>query len=141
MEKTIDPTTHIALDYGLAATQIIGPELLGLGVRANAVGTLFGLAYGATAALTDTPLAITRAIPFSTHGAMELPSIAAMAVVPWLTGASKRPMAKVFFLSCVGMALMNYLKTDFSAQPESEDLGVADVSDAAEEALEPLLRT
>jgi hypothetical protein len=47
MNKPIDPKLHIAIDYGLSALQIVGPELLGLGRRANAVGTLFGVAYGA----------------------------------------------------------------------------------------------
>jgi hypothetical protein len=142
MEKTIDPTTHIALDYALSATQILGPDVLGLGIRARAVGTLFGITYGATAAMTDTPLAVKPVIPFATHGAMELPSIAAMAIVPLLTGASKRPTAKLFFLSCVGIALANYLMTDFNgSEDETEALGLADVSEAAEETLEPLLRT
>jgi len=46
MDKTIDPATHAALDYGLSAAQLLGPGLLGLGLRANAIGTLFGTIYG-----------------------------------------------------------------------------------------------
>jgi len=77
---------------------------------------------------------------------MELPSIAAMAIVPWITGAMKRPTAKLFFLSCIGMALANYAMTDFNIGQEGttedkEDLTLTDVTDASEEALEPLLRT
>jgi hypothetical protein len=142
MDKTIDPATHAALDYGLSAAQLLGPGLLGLGLRANAIGSLFGTVYGATAALTDTPLAVKPVIPFATHGAMELPSIAAMAIVPWITGAMKRPTAKLFFLSCIGMALANYAMTDFNVgRDHTEDLSLADVTDASQEALEPLLRT
>jgi hypothetical protein len=146
MEKTIDPSTHAALDYGLSTAQLLGPGLLRLGFRANAVGTLLGTAYGATAALTDTPLAVTPIIPFGTHGAMEPAFIGAMAIVPWITGAMKRPTAKLFFLSCIGMALANYAMTDFSVDTQlssehEDDLGVADVSDASEEAVESLLRT
>jgi len=142
MEKTIDPATHAALDYGLSAAQFLGPELLGLGVRANVIGTLFGALYGATTALTDTPLAVKPVIPFATHGRLELPSIAAMAVVPWITGAMKRPTAKLFFMSCIGMALANYAMTDFGDSGEQrDDLGLADVTEASPEVLEPLLRT
>jgi hypothetical protein len=142
MEKTIDPATHAALDYSLSAAQFLGPELLGLGVRANVIGTLFGALYGATSALTDTPLAVKPVIPFATHGKLELPSIAAMAVVPWITGAMKRPTAKLFFMSCIGMALANYAMTDFGDSGEqTDDLGLADVTEASPEALEPLLRT
>jgi hypothetical protein len=142
MEKTIDPATHAALDYGLSAAQFLGPELLGLGVRANVIGTLFGAVYGATTALTDTPLAVKPVIPFATHGALELPSIAAMAIVPWITGAMKRPKAKLFFMSCIGMALANYAMTDFGIDnAEQEDLELADVTDTRAEVLEPLLRT
>jgi len=142
MEKTIDPATHAALDYGLSAAQFLGPELLGLGVRANVIGTLFGAVYGATTAMTDTPLAVKPVIPFATHGALELPTVAAMAIVPWITGAMNRPKAKLFFLSCIGMALANYAMTDFGVGgEESGDLSLADVKDASAEVLEPLLRT
>jgi|tagenome__1003787_1003787.scaffolds.fasta_scaffold20549605_2 hypothetical protein len=146
MDKTIDPATHAALDYGLSAAQLLGPGILGLGLRANAIGTLFGTYYGATTALTDTPLAVKPIIPFATHGALEVPTIAAMAIVPWLTGAMKRPTAKLFFLSCIGMALANYVMTDFNVSTElsnqdQDELGLADVAESSEEALEPLLRT
>jgi len=146
MEKTIDPATHAALDYGLSAAQLLGPGLLRLGVRANVIGTLFGTYYGATTAMTDTPLAVKPVIPFATHGALEVPTIAAMALVPWITGAMKRPTAKLFFLSCIGMALANYAMTDFNAgtderMEDKDELGLADVTEASEEVLEPLLRT
>lgn len=111
-------------------------------MRANVIGTLFGAVYSATTALTDTPLAVKPVIPFATHGTLELPSIAAMAIVPWITGAMKRPKAKLFFMSCIGMALANYAMTDFSVGREETDyLGLADVTDASAEVLEPLLRT
>src|SRR5215212_8785183 len=142
MNKNIDPATHAALDYGLAATQLLGPELLGLGMRANAIGALLGTVFGATTALTDTPLAVKPIIPFATHGALEVPLIATTAIVPWITGAMKRPTAKLFFLSCIGMALANWAMTDFNVgKNEAGDLGLADVTDASEEALEPLMRT
>src|SRR3954468_5716306 len=138
MNKPIDPKLHIAIDYGLSALQIVGPELLGLGRRANAVGTLFGVAYGATAAMTDTSLGISRVVSFEAHGLMEPASIAAMAVVPWLTGACKRPKAKLFFLSSVGLALVNYLMTDFNRNGTEAETVMSDVSDAASEVLDPL---
>jgi hypothetical protein len=85
MDKPIDPTTHAALDYGLAAT---------------------------------------------------------MLAVPWLTGACKGTKAKLFFLGCAGLALGNFLMTDFDATDESKaTYAMEDVSAVAEEALEPLLRT
>ncbi len=142
MEKSIDPTTHAALDYGLSVMQVFGPELLGLGVRARAVSTLLGASYGATTAVTDTPIGVKPLISFPLHGAMEKPFIAAMLGVPWLTGACKGPKAKLFFLGCAAMAVANYLMTDFEAQGEGQaTYGLEDVSEVGEEAFAPLLRT
>jgi hypothetical protein len=142
MDKQIDPTTHAALDYGLSALQVFGPELLKLGPRASLVSAALGASYGATTAVTDTPLALKPIISFPLHGRLEVPFIAAMLGVPWLTGACKRPKAKLFFLGCVGMALANYLMTDFDAREDNDaTYGLEDVSSAADEALEPLLRT
>lgn len=146
MNKAIDPATHAALDYGLSAAQLLGPELLGLGLRANAIGTVLGALFGATTALTDTPLAVKPVIPFATHGALEVPLIAATAIVPWITGAIMRPTGKLFFLSCIGMAVANHAMTDFNIgraerERSRDDLCMADVAEASEEALEPLLRT
>jgi len=141
MNKPIDPKTHAALDYGLAAMEVLGPELLGLSRRASAVSAILGTVYGATTAMTDTPLGLTPTISFPLHGAMEVPFVAATLGLPLLTGASKGIKAKMFFLGCAGMALANFLMTDFNTGESRASLGVADVSSVAEEALEPLMRT
>jgi hypothetical protein len=144
MNKPIDPSTHAALDYGLSMMQIVGPKVLRLNAPARAISSMFGTIFGATTAITDTPLGVKRILPFNVHGAMELPSIAAMAAVPWLAGAMDSPRARAFFLGCIGMAVTNFMLTDFSANEqftEQEDLRLADVASAAPESLEPLLRT
>jgi hypothetical protein len=142
MDKPIDPTTHAALDYGLSAMQILGPDLLGLSARARVVSAALGASYGVTTAVTDTPLGIAPTISFRLHGALEVPFIAAMLGLPWITGACKGPTAKLFFLGCAGMALANFVMTDFESQQESADsYGIEDVSSMAQESLAPLLRT
>jgi hypothetical protein len=114
MNKPITPAMHAALDYSLAGMQVICPEILGLNRRATALSVAFGTAYGATAAITDTPLAVKPLIAFEVHGAAELPSIAAMVAVPWLSGAMEGRRERMFFLGCAGMALMNFFMTDFN---------------------------
>jgi hypothetical protein len=142
MKKSIDPTTHAALDYGLAAIQVLGPEVLGLSARACAVSTVLGATYGATTAITDTELGVKPIISFQAHGALEVPFIAANIALPWLSGACRTLPAKLFFVGCSTMAIANFLMTDFTARKGRErQYGVEDVRGAAEEALAPLLRT
>src|SRR4051812_41436211 len=97
MNKPIDPSTHAALDYGLSMMQVVGPKVLGLNAPAKAISSMFGALFGASIAITDTPLGVKRILPFNVHGAMDLPSIAAMAVVPWLAGAMDSARARTFF--------------------------------------------
>jgi hypothetical protein len=140
MDKPIDPTTHAALDYGLSAMQILGPDIIGLPSRASAVSKLLGAFYGATTAMTDTPLGIKPVISFPLHGAVEVPFVTAMLGLPWLTGACKGTKARLFFLSCAAMAVTNFMMTDFNAREETDETyGLEDVKAAASEAIRPLM--
>lgn len=66
-------------------------------------------------ALTDHPVGVKRVIPLLVHGQLETPFVPALLVLPWATGALKQRNARRYFLSFFGIALANYLLTDYRA--------------------------
>ncbi len=55
-------------------------------------------------------------IPLRVHGQLETPFVPALLVLPWMLGALEQRNARRYFLSFFGIALTNYLLTDYKAQ-------------------------
>lgn len=113
--KPLNPTTHLALDYGMAALLLTAPRLLGLGLRARMISYLFGTVVGGLTLGTRSRITPMNVVTPREHGKMESAALPTMLLLPWVTGAMKRPVAGAFFLGACGMALANYLMTDFDA--------------------------
>jgi hypothetical protein len=118
VNRPIKPRVHSAIDYGFLALNLAGPTLLGLKGSARGLSYLFGAVQGGLNALTDQPLALSRLIPFRTHGTMELSSMPLFLALPWLTGATKNPKARNYFLAFGALLFTVYNLTDWGATPE-----------------------
>lgn len=114
-QKPIGPKLHGALDYGLSALQIAVPTLLKLNKKARTVSYAFAGTQGLINTFTDHSLGVKPLIPFKLHGQLEAPFIPALLVLPWATGALKKPKARIYFFALFGIALTNFLLTDYQA--------------------------
>lgn len=121
--RPIGPTAHGALDYGFMTLNALAPSLLGLKGTARMLCYAFAGGQGLLNAFTDHPLGLRRLVPLRVHGQLETPFVPAILVLPWLTGALRQRNARRYFLSFFGIALVNYLLTDYKAnerEPTSE---------------------
>ncbi|AFZ68462.1 hypothetical protein Deipe_3012 [Deinococcus peraridilitoris DSM 19664] len=118
MSKPITPRTHGMIDYGSVALMLAAPSVLGLTGAARTLSYAFGGSYLLLSAFTDDPLGLKRALPFRTHGKLELASAPALLALPWLTGALKDPKARMYFLGLLGTVATVYSLTDWEADPD-----------------------
>lgn len=117
MKKPITPRVHGLLDYGLLATNLVAPKLLGLPPRVRAVFAAFGLIQGGLNAVTAQPLAVKKVVPFATHGLIEKSSTPLYVVAPLVAGAARDPKSRAYWIA-VGAALVAvYNLTDWKALP------------------------
>ena len=112
--KPISPAAHGAIDYAFAAAHALAPSVLGLTGPAKTLCYGFAAATLAINALTDHPLGVVRVIPFRRHGELETPFFPAIALLPWLTGASAQPRARWYFAAYFVLGAANYLLTDYT---------------------------
>ncbi len=113
--KPIGPTAHGAIDYGFVTLQTLAPSLFRLKGPARTLCYTFAATQGVINTFSDHPLAVKRLIPFRLHGQLETPFVPALLVLPWMVGAFRQPKARRYFLSFFGIALVNYLLTDYKA--------------------------
>ena len=113
--KPIGPKAHGAIDYGFVTLQTLAPSLFKLKGSARTLCYTFAGTQGLINTFTDHPLGLKPLIPFKMHGELEAPFVPALLLVPWVTGAFKQSNARWYFFSFFGIALTNYLLTDYMA--------------------------
>ncbi len=113
--KPIGPTAHGAIDYGFVTMQVLAPRLFGLPGPTRVLCYAFAASQGLLNVLTDHSLGLVRVVPLRVHGQLETPFVPALLLLPWATGALKQQNARRYFLSFFGIALANYLLTDYNA--------------------------
>lgn len=113
--KPIGPKAHGAIDYGFVTLQTLAPSLFKLKGPARTLCYVFAGTQGFINTFTDHPLGLKPLIPLKVHGQLETPFVPALVLLPWVTGALKQRNARYYFLSFFGIALANYLLTDYNA--------------------------
>lgn len=93
--RFVPTSAHSAVDHVVGPTLIAAPEIFRL--RRTSPEAIAPRAAGAAAAiysnLTDYELSLKNVIPMRLHLALDAMSGAALAAVPWATGARKRGLA------------------------------------------------
>lgn len=113
--KPIDPTAHIAIDYGFIAAEFMAPNLLEMEGVERKICYTFGAMAAAIVLLSDNRLALKRVIPMRVHGQLDTPFVPVLLLIPWVAGAMRRPKARRYFVSFFLAAAINYLLTDYNA--------------------------
>ena len=116
--KPIRPEMHVAADYALAGVLLLAPSLLRLNWRARLTSYLFGGTVAAVTALTDTPLAVKRVIPFPVHGQLDKYTMPVFMTLPRLIGATRGVVAGGFFNVVAGLLVGSYAMTAWDADPD-----------------------
>ena len=117
--KPVTPALHGLIDYGFSIVNLGVPALLGLTGSARVVPAAWAVVQGTLNALTDQRYAVSRVIPFATHGRAESFGLSALAVTTVVSGALKQPRARLFFVVLFAALLTNYMLTDYKATPET----------------------
>jgi hypothetical protein len=130
MDKPLSPTAHAALDYGLGATLLTVPHVLGLSRRSRVFFGGFGALATVVNALTDTPLSLRRVIPFRTHRIIDLATDPLYLVVPVLSGIVREPRARTLWLATTALLAGAVALTDWDAQADGAPSAGADVTSA-----------
>ena len=114
--KPLSPTAHAALDYGLGATLLTAPHLLGLSRRSRVFFGVFGAVATAVNALTDSPLGVRRVIPWRTHRVIDLAADPLYVALPLVTGIAREPRARALWLGSTALLATSVLLTDWDAR-------------------------
>ena len=115
MNKPISPRTHGLLDYGTAGATAVLSRVLGFSAPAARAAQTWAAGYSALSALTDYPLAVKRAVPFRTHGAMDAIMAPIIPALPWLLGFARDRRARNFFLGLAAVTVIVTALTDWKA--------------------------
>lgn len=111
--KVISPKTHGILDYIVSGIQIAAPALIGMNSTAQRTYQSLGAGMALNNAFTDTPAGIKRKIPFKTHKKADLGLLLGFSLLTFADFIKKDKKALPFHLVFLGIALSQYLLTDF----------------------------
>ncbi|GIG28539.1 hypothetical protein [Cellulomonas marina] len=106
---------HAALDYGVAATLLTAPHLLGTSTRAKVFFEAFGALATTVNALTRTPLAVRPVLSLRAHRTADLLADPLYLALPLVTGIAKEPRARALWLATAAMLAASVALTDWDA--------------------------
>lgn len=100
--RIIDQKTHAVLDYATTAYfAALAVHFWGKNRRAAAVAIINAAEVLGLSLFTDYPGGIVKAIPFETHGKVDLVQAATATLLPWLLGFGHKPQAAAFHLQAM----------------------------------------
>ena len=111
--KVLNGMMHGLIDYAAVLILALGPTVSGfIGPQAKICYVLAFVHLLLTLA-TKFPLGLLKAVPFSTHGAIELIVSILMFVLPWIAGFSAGVNSRNFFLFMGLILFVVWLVTDY----------------------------
>lgn len=114
MKKPIDAKTHGIIDYIFGGIQLIGPSLAGLNKDARLTYQMLSAAFTGVNVLTDTPVGLKKVISMKGHQTADITFLAGLAALTASGMIKDDKKALAFHLGCLGLALTNYMLTDYS---------------------------
>ena len=122
MPKVISPGVHAIIDYAAAGTFFAMGALFWSRNKRAAVSSLAcGAAEAITAATTDYPGGVVKAMNFTTHGRIDVGLAAVVSSLPGLMQFSDEPEARFFGIQAIAMAGVTGL-TDFEGSGRTRQL-------------------
>jgi hypothetical protein len=118
MKKPIDSKTHGIIDYVFGGIQLIGPSLIGMNKEARITYQMLSTAFTGVNVLTDTPVGLKKVISMKGHQTADITFLAGMAALTASSMIKDDKKALTFHLGFLGLALVNYVLTDYSNKSE-----------------------
>ena len=106
--RVLDSKTHGYLDYLTVAVLALMPSLLDMSTTPSVICYVVAFAVLGLSLTTAYPLGVVKAVPFPTHGLIELGSGVLFALMPWIAGFADDDLyARNFFL-IQGLGLVGF---------------------------------
>lgn len=118
MKKPLPPKLHGLSDYGFAAVTAATPFLMSFSRKARNLSLALTGGLLSYNLLTDHGVGAMRVIPFRKHAGLDIANLAALLLLPSLTGAAKDRKAARFFYTVCAAGVVNMLLTDWNAERE-----------------------
>ena len=115
MKKPIDSATHGVIDYVFGAAQLTGPSLLNLDKKVVKTYQLLGTAFTVINLITDTPVGI-NLISMKTHQKADTCFLAGLSALTVSKMIAKDKKTLAFHLGFLGLAIVNYVLTDYRSE-------------------------
>lgn len=118
MKKPVSPNAHGIIDYVLSGAQLAAPMLLNLNPSTKKTYAALSTGFTVVNALTDTKVGLKRMIPFTGHQKADIGFLAGLGLLSFVGFIRNDKKSRLFHLAVLGLALTNYLLTDYKQSPE-----------------------
>ncbi|HUC80702.1 MAG TPA: hypothetical protein VMR70_07275 [Flavisolibacter sp.] len=118
MKKPVSPKAHGIIDYVFSGVQMAAPLLLNLNPATKKTYAALSTGFTIVNALTDTKVGMKRMIPFTGHQKADIGFLAGLGALSFVSFIRNDKSARLFHLAILGLAITNYLLTDYKQSPE-----------------------
>ena len=113
-KKPVTPTLHGIIDYIFSGIQIIAPAALKFNAETVKIYQVSGAVFLSVNAVTDTPVAIRKAISLKTHQKTDAAFLAGLSLITFANFIRKDSKTLHFHLSFLAIAVTHYVLTDYN---------------------------
>ena len=119
--RVIGPFAHGVIDYAMVIMLVIGPSVAGFRGKQSLFCYALALVHFLLTVITRFPLGVSKVLPFSIHGSIELIVSILLIVLPWLANFSTGVNSRNFFVAIGVLIFVIWLLTDYRfKRPASE---------------------
>lgn len=111
--KVLNGMMHGVIDYAAVLILALGPTVSGFAGPQAKICYVLAFVHLLLTLCTKFPLGLLKAVPFPTHGAIELIVSILMFVLPWIAGFSAGVNSRNFFLFMGLIIFVVWLVTDY----------------------------
>lgn len=118
--KVLNGMMHGLIDYASVLILALGPTVSGFTGPQARICYVLAFVHLLLTLATKFPLGVLKAVPFPTHGAIELLVSILLVVLPWIAGFSAGVNSRNFFLFMGLIIFVVWLVTDYLGSGRTE---------------------
>lgn len=118
--KVLNGMMHGLIDYASVLIFALGPTVSGFTGPQAKICYVLAFVHLLLTLATKFPLGVLKAVPFPTHGAIELLVSILLVVLPWIAGFSAGVNSRNFFLFMGLIIFVVWLVTDYRGSGRTE---------------------